>query len=210
MSSDGSAATHERVAVGIALGRLQPLHTMHLQYLLAAAEQCEHLVVGITNPIRHNVFESVSDPPRSLPESNPFSYFERYLMVRDSLEEAGLARTAFDIVPAPLGSSDLLECLPSPKVATVFVTVYDAWGAERIELLTRLGYRVEVLWNRPASEKGITGTEVRRAMRGADDWRSSVPAAVARLIDGFDAGVAGLVERTHAAEADGDKHHRDD
>lgn len=183
------------------------MHTMHLRYLLAAAERCDHLVVGITNPIRHNVFESFSDPHRSLPESNPFTYFERYLMVRDSLEVAGLSGNTFDIVPAPLGSSDLLECLPSPKVATVFVTVYDAWGAERIELLTRLGYRVEVLWNRPASEKGITGTVVRRAIRGADDWRSSVPEAVARLIDGFGAGAGGLVERTHATGADGADRH---
>ena len=173
----------ETSGIGIALGRFQPLHVMHLKYLLAAAERCDHLVVGITNPVRSHIVESLSDPHRSLPESNPFTYFERYLMVRDSLSASGIPRSEFDIVPAPLGTSDLTECLPPPDNATVFVTVYDAWGLERIELLNRLGYDVDVLWNRPESEKEITGTEVRRAMRSGNEWHDLVPAPVARLID---------------------------
>lgn len=163
---------------GIALGRFQPFHLKHLEYLLAAKARCPQLVVGITNPDTSLRVESFNDPHRSLPENNPFTYFERSSMVRDSLVDAGVERGEFHIVPAPLGTQTLGEYLPSPKEAMAYVTVYDDWGDERILLLERFGYAVEVIWRRTPKEKEITGTDVRRRILADEDWQSLVPSAV--------------------------------
>jgi len=62
-------------------GRFQPFHNGHLEYLRGAAASCDELFVGITNPDPWRVKEEPSDPLRHLPESNPFTYVERLLMV---------------------------------------------------------------------------------------------------------------------------------
>ena len=36
--------------IGVVCGRFQIFHNEHLQYVMAAKEQCEHLIVGITSP----------------------------------------------------------------------------------------------------------------------------------------------------------------
>ena len=35
---------------GVVCGRFQIFHNEHLQYVMAAKEQCEHLIVGIASP----------------------------------------------------------------------------------------------------------------------------------------------------------------
>ena len=47
---------------GMIHGRFQPLHNGHLAYLEAAAERCDHLFVGITNPDRRAVRPEPDDP----------------------------------------------------------------------------------------------------------------------------------------------------
>ena len=39
-----------RVARGMIHGRFQPFHLGHLEYLRGAAERCDEVFVGITNP----------------------------------------------------------------------------------------------------------------------------------------------------------------
>ncbi|MBP3706729.1 MAG: adenylyltransferase/cytidyltransferase family protein [Clostridia bacterium] len=34
--------------IGVVCGRFQIFHNEHLQYVMAAKEKCEHLIVGIT------------------------------------------------------------------------------------------------------------------------------------------------------------------
>ena len=62
-------------------GRFQPFHNGHLEYLRGAAARSEAVFVGITNPDPRRVKEEPSDPMRHLPESNPFTYTERLLMI---------------------------------------------------------------------------------------------------------------------------------
>ena len=64
---------------GIVLGRFQPLHLGHLEYLEAARRRCRRLFVGITNPDPGTRLPHSADPARSLPENNPFTYVERLL-----------------------------------------------------------------------------------------------------------------------------------
>ena len=62
-------------------GRFQPFHNGHLEYLRGAAALSDPVFVGITNPDPRRVREEPSDPLRHLPESNPFTYTERLLMI---------------------------------------------------------------------------------------------------------------------------------
>ena len=72
-------------------GRFQPFHNGHLEYLRGAAARSDEVFVGITNPDPRASSQRPSDPLRHLPESNPFTYVERLLMV-----EGGRRRTRAD------------------------------------------------------------------------------------------------------------------
>ena len=110
------------VQYGAVCGRFQIFHMDHLQYCLAAAHRCEHLIVGITSPDKSvNPLEAV-DPHRCTDEANPCNYYERMKMIEGALLEAGLPREKFDIVPFPIGRPELIQAYV-PAGVTVFVTV---------------------------------------------------------------------------------------
>jgi len=165
--------------VGVAHGRFQPLHPGHLEYLLAAKARCRLLVVGITNPDPSQTAHEQTDPGRGLPDANPFTYYERHVMVERSLVDAGVGRDEFRIVPFPHSFPDRLRHY-APRDATYFLTVYDAWGDAKNERLRALGLRVEILWRR--EHKVTTGTEIRSLMRSGRPWEHLVDRAVARTV----------------------------
>jgi cytidyltransferase-like protein len=169
---------------GVVLGRFQPLHNGHLEYLEAARKKADKLIVGITNPDKDRLIHDSADPHRSAGDSNPFPYFDRQLMIEASLTEAGWAAADFAVVPAPVNSpAEMLPYLPPPAVSTVCITVYDAWGDRKAEVMRDLGYRVEILWRRERNSKITSGTAIRSAMRTGGNWRDFVPGAVARHLD---------------------------
>jgi nicotinamide-nucleotide adenylyltransferase/phosphinothricin biosynthesis protein PhpF len=168
-----------RYPVAVIHGRFQPLHRGHLEYLLAGADRCRTLVVGITNPDPWSVAAEPTDPRRGLAEANPFSYYQRYLMVEGTLVEAGLPRDHWRIVPFPHGFPERLRYY-APSDAVYLLTVYDDWGEAKLQRFRALGLRTEVMWRRV--HKPISGSEVRRAIAAGDPWESLVPAAVASVI----------------------------
>jgi nicotinamide-nucleotide adenylyltransferase/phosphinothricin biosynthesis protein PhpF len=170
-----------RAEVGVIHGRFQPLHVGHLEYLLAGAERCDTLVVGITNPDPWTSIDEPSDPGRSRPDANVCTYYERYLMVEGALADAGVSRERLRIVPFPHGFPERLRHYAPPD-ARYFVTVYDAWGEAKIERLRSLGLTVEVMWRR--AEKPISGARVRAAIASGDGWRELVPPATTKVVEG--------------------------
>jgi cytidyltransferase-like protein len=169
---------------GVVLGRFQPLHLGHMEYLEAAREKVDQLVVGITNPDTGALIHDSTDPRRSLSENNPFSYFDRHQMVAASLTESGWNCNDFIVVPASINSPhDMKPYLPPPLATTVYITVYDAWGDRKGSLVRDLGYSVSVLWRREATDRLTSGTDLRWAMKFGGPWRKLVPGAVARYLD---------------------------
>jgi cytidyltransferase-like protein len=83
-------------------GRFQPFHNGHLEYLRGAAERSDEVWIGITNPDPERIKPEASDPLRHLPESNPFSYAERLLMVKAAAAELGLEPGAVHVIPFPV------------------------------------------------------------------------------------------------------------
>ena len=175
--------------IGVAHGRFQIFHLDHLKYVLAAKERCRHLVVAITNPDPTLTKFDPVDPHRSAEVDNPLTFFERYVMLREALLEAGLDFRKFSLVPLPINFPELYRYYV-PMDATFFLTIYDEWGERKLQLFESLGLKVEILWRRPKSEKGLTASAIRRMMGLGQPWEHLVPPAVARMIRDM-----GLVDR---------------
>ncbi|HYN96783.1 MAG TPA: adenylyltransferase/cytidyltransferase family protein [Pilimelia sp.] len=168
-----------RHPVAVIHGRFQPLHLGHLEYLLAGADRCETLVVGLTNPDPSQTIAEATDPARGAAEANPWTYYERYLMVEAALAEAGVPGHRIRIVPFPHSFPERLRYYAPPD-ACYLLTIYDAWGEAKLARFRALGLRTEVLWRRV--EKPISGRRVREALAGDDNWQALVPPAVAAVV----------------------------
>jgi cytidyltransferase-like protein len=161
-------------------GRFQPFHLGHLEYLRGAAERSDEVWVGITNPDPARVKEEPSDPLRHLPESNPYTYAERLLMVKEAASDEGID---VHVIPFPVNEPELWSAYV-PDGPTQYIRYFSEWGGTKIERLRAAGYDVVVLDS--GAEKEISGADVRAAIRSGGDWRSLVPPGVARVLDRSD------------------------
>jgi len=167
--------------LGFIHGRFQILHNDHRKYLLAGKALCRHLIVGITNPDPTLTREDAADPNRSCADANPLTYYERQLMVRETLIEAGVDGRDFTVVPFPVNFPELYFCYV-PKDAVFFVSIYDDWGRKKRDTFVRLGLRTHVLWEVSPEQKGLSGSDIRQAIVKNQPWEHLVPPAVGRLI----------------------------
>lgn len=167
--------------IGVIHGRFQVFHNDHLVYLLAGMALCRHLVVGITNPDPFLTRSETADPQRSSPLANPLTYFERYLLVRAVLEEAGIDSSRYSVVPFPINMPELYKYYV-PLDALFFLTIYDEWGKRKLEYFTSLGLKTRLIREVPASQKGLSATDIRRRMASNEPWQEFVPPAAARLM----------------------------
>jgi nicotinamide mononucleotide adenylyltransferase len=171
--------------VGVIHGRFQIFHNDHLKYVLAGKTRCRHLIVGITNPDPMLTRNDPADPQRSDPVSNPLTYYERYVMVREVLIEAGLTYSEFSIVPFPINLPELYKYYV-PLDGTFYLTIYDDWGRRKLEQFHSVGLKTEVLWTRSLDEKGLRAGDIRKRMAAADPWEHLVPQQTARLMKSWD------------------------
>lgn len=160
-------------------GRFQPFHDGHLEYVLRAWQRCERLIVGITAADSAAVRREVASPHRHEPASNPFTYFERLQMIRDTLLTEGLKARDFAIVPFPIHDPGLIGHYV-PEGPTHFVRVYSRWEEEKVRRLRDEGFPVEIL--DPGEEKKVSGSEVRRLMREGLPWEHLVPGGTAEIV----------------------------
>lgn len=167
------------IELGFIHGRFQLFHNDHLNYALLAKERCRKLIVGITSPENASLIREEVDPHRSEAASNPFTYYERYNMVKLALLEAGIPREDFEIVPYPIERPQVLYNYV-PLTATSFFTIYDKWGYEKLHRLKELGYGTVVLFD--DREKKMCSTEIREKIVADRDWKQMVPPSVYRYI----------------------------
>ncbi len=170
--------------IGVAHGRFQFFHNDHLRYLQAAKARCRQLVIGITNPDPTLTRFDPADPGRTAPERNPLTYYERFLIIRQTLRRQGWDWEEFAIVPFPINFPELYRHYV-PLDATFFLTIYDAWGERKLSFFQTLGLKTEVLWRRPLAEKGLSGSDIRRRLLAGEPWRHLVPPGVAELWEEF-------------------------
>jgi nicotinamide-nucleotide adenylyltransferase len=160
-------------------GRFQPFHNGHLEYLRGAAARSDEVFVGITNPDPSRVVPEPSDPVRHLPESNPWSYAERMLMVKAAAQDLGLDLACVHPIPFPVNEPELWAAYV-PAGVKQYIRLFSDWGGTKLDRLREAGYEVVVLDE--GSEKEVSGVEVRALLRDGGEWEALVPAGVARVI----------------------------
>jgi len=160
-------------------GRFQPFHLGHLEYLRGAVERSEEVFVGITNPDPTRVKPEPSDPARHLPESNPWTYAERMLMVKAAAVDLELDLARVHPITFPVNEPELWAAYV-PEGVTQYLRLFSDWGGTKLERMRAAGYEVEILDE--GAEKEISGADVREAIRSGGDWESLVPPGVARVI----------------------------
>jgi nicotinamide mononucleotide adenylyltransferase len=113
------------------------------------------------------------------------TYYERQSLITEALCEAGLDRREFAVIPFPIETPHILgEFLP--KDVPVLTTVCEPWNRVKVETLQRVGYKVEVLWER--DYKSVSGHEVRELIARRDlAYMSLVPAATVKMIEALEA-----------------------
>ena len=168
--------------IGVIHGRFQGLHLGHMEYLLAGLERSEHLIIGITNnePTTVKAVDSVN-PSRTLTASNPFTYYERFCMIKESFVERGVPLSAFDIVPFPLEFPEKISNYV-PLNATFYITIYDEWGKKKLLLLQEMGLKTDVMWIRTNADRLTSSTEVRDRIFNKKEWKYLVPSAVYNFV----------------------------
>lgn len=160
-------------------GRFQPFHNGHLDYLRGAADRSDEVFVGITNPDPARIKPEPSDPLRHLPESNPYSYVERLLMVEAAASDLGLDPASVHVIPFPVNEPELWAAYV-PAGVTQYLRLFSEWGGTKLERLRAAGYEVVVLDE--GIEKAVSGADVRAALREDGDWEALVPPGVARVL----------------------------
>lgn len=165
--------------VGCINGRFQPFHNGHYEYLLAAARRCDHLIIGIT---QYDVDATDEGSPghRLSLSDNPFTYWDRYRIIKSVIEKSELASRQIDIVPFPIHAPTTIKTFVDPETI-IFTTIYDGWNVQKIRRLKENGFKVCVLWRRKVKE--IEGKRVRLAMRNdLASFEAMVPSGVAPLV----------------------------
>ena len=138
--------------IGVVHGRFQPFHNDHLTYVTSAFNLCDFLFIGITNPDPFVTQTNENDLKRSKLSSNPFTFYERAEMIKNALLDLKIDPNLFLIVPFPINFPERLRFY-TPPTATYFITIYDDWGRYKKKELEKLGYSVNVLWDK--EEKSI-------------------------------------------------------
>jgi nicotinamide-nucleotide adenylyltransferase len=169
-------------ARGMIHGRFQPFHNGHLEYLKGAAARCDEVFVGITNPDPERIKPEASDPLRHLPESNPYTYVERLLMVKAAARDAEISLERLHVIPFPVNEPELWRAYV-PEDVVQFIRLFSDWGGTKLERLREAGYEVVVLDE--GSEKEVSGADVREALRAGGEWKTLVPPGVAGVINGL-------------------------
>ena len=184
---------------GCVHGRFQPPHLGHLEYLLAAKARCGHLWIGLVTPPSPGLPRCFAD--RQAPASNPLTHEERVDLWTAILSAHQVPRAQFRFVGFPI---DTPEFLPQavPRSVKCFVTVYEDWNRRKVEIFGRLGYSVEVLYERAAAEKIYSGTVIRESLeRGDAEWKELVPKVIISRLEALALGerIRSASERTDKA-----------
>ncbi len=158
-------------------GRFQPFHLEHLAYCRLALAHADTLVVGITNFDPALTQVESANPRRHEAAANPFSYWERTLMIRDALLEDGVPASRFTLLALPIHHPERWShYVPTDPASCVHVLrVFSAWEEEKAQRLAACGLRLEAI---RGQAKLISATEVRARLAEDDGWEALVPGAV--------------------------------
>lgn len=159
-------------------GRFQPVHEQHLELIGMALSRADQVVVGITNPDTNARRAELTSAHRHTPEANPFSYFERLVLLRAALQAKGWHDQVV-IVPFDL-TRPFCWAEYVPLQTLQVVRIFSDWEKEKGRQLREAGYPV---WEVPGDpDSKLHAADIRSAMTANRDWTTMVPATTVPLL----------------------------
>lgn len=153
------------------VGRFQPFHNGHLHAVKSILEEADELVIVVGSA-------QMSHEP-----DNPFTAGERLEMIKYALDEAGVDRRRYMLIPIPDAPAHRVWVSQVESQTPRFDIVYTNQPLTR-RLLVEAGYEVKGidLYMREQYE----ATEIRRRILEGEDWSSLVPPEVHRYVKEID------------------------
>jgi nicotinamide-nucleotide adenylyltransferase len=174
---------------GVVHGRFQPLHNGHVHYILEGLKLCDRLIIAVTNADPTLIKPEESDIKRGLPSYNPFTFFERYMMIEKTLiEEQYIKPSRFMVTTLPIHDEDLWKYYLPPS-AVLYVNVTSEWDSVKLERMQKSNFKVKKIGDQRF--EGINGTQIRQKMIKEGNWSNLVPKSVESIINSI-AGVERL------------------
>jgi len=153
---------------GLYVGRFQPFHVGHVEAIRGLLNKVDELVIIIGSAQKSHDLD------------NPFTAGERYVMVKDALNEMGIPSAKYHLLPVPDSPMHSVWVAQIESYAPPFSVVYSNDSLTR-RLFKELGIPVErVEFYR---REVYSATEVRRRMLSGQDWRELIPPSVAKNIE---------------------------
>lgn len=162
------------------IGRFQIFHNGHMNYLKESLSRTQHLIIGIANPEPSMFRYTAVAPHRSNLADNPFTYYERYIMLKAILNAEGIDSSDFDIVPCPM---DVPENIKNyiPEGTEILITIHDDWSLEKDKRLKNNGYHTTVVIDAYGIKK-LSSETIRKLIANGEPYEHLVPKAVVEFI----------------------------
>jgi len=145
-------------------GRFQPFHNGHLDYFMRALKiTTQRLIVGITNPYPELILKEATDDHRHLLGANPFTFYERYRMISESVKfHPALINGDIEliIVPFPIHHKELWRFFIPPNAVQV-MSIFEDWDVEKKNRFVAYGFKVHEL----QCERMVSGEFVRSNLK---------------------------------------------
>ncbi|MEM1986849.1 MAG: nicotinamide-nucleotide adenylyltransferase [Candidatus Caldarchaeum sp.] len=152
---------------GLFIGRFQPFHMGHLKAVSYILEREDECIVGVGSAQYSHTVE------------NPFTAGERIEVIHRSLKSSGVDLARCFIIPIPDVGEHRLWVSRVVSMCPLFQTIYSNNSLVRV-LFEEQGFRVEPV---PLYDRSrLMGTEIRRLIAQAGDWRSRLHPAAAEYL----------------------------
>lgn len=162
-SSSAPDCRHSRkaqVPIGMIHGRFQPFHVAHFHYLKEALARChDRMIIGVANPDPLLTAEVNSNRDRHRSDANPFSYYDRVTMIRETILKDPLLSNRWrniTITPFPVNlPSQWKYFIPEPPL-TQFMVLLNQWDHQKKKTFEEYGYSVIELSGTQISNESIS------------------------------------------------------
>lgn len=149
------------------IGRFQPFHKGHLETILKILPKNDKVIIVI------------GSTKQNFSLKNPLTEEERKKTIEDSLKEAKIPKTAYQIIPV----YDINDIDNWVEHLNKFVPPYNKvyTGSEPVKLCYQKNPGPQII-DLERNEFPVSGTKIRKAMINNENWEQYVPEATAKLL----------------------------
>lgn len=152
---------------GVFVGRFQPFHKGHLEFIRKILKEVEELIIIVgSSQFSHRI-------------DNPFTAGERVTMIRKALEEEKISLSRIWIIPVPDVNQHTLWVSQIVGYAPKFEVIYSNESLTRC-LFKEAGFKVEPMHF--INREVFQATKIRNLMKLGGKWEELVPKSVANYI----------------------------